>query len=240
MLTKHLFIPVENQKVKATLFYPNNILPKNPGVLFIHGWSTGEHNYVNRARSVAAKGAICLTISLRGHDGSDGELNEFSRADHLKDVTSAYDFLASQKEVDAKRIGVCGLSYGGYLASILTSKRNVTWLILKSAALYENENFTIPTMKVLTIDPIAFSKTGQTAKNNFALEALANFNGALLIVESENDTIVTHETTLNYLEALKDKQFTYKIMKGADHTLSTEAWKKEFIEIISNWFAEQF
>src|SRR5258708_2025113 len=100
---KNVSIPINNEKIKATLFYPEKMQSKNPGVLFIHGWSTGEHNYVRRAESVTAKGAVCLTISLRGHRGSDGKLDQFSRADHLQDVIAAYDYLAGQKNVDKDR-----------------------------------------------------------------------------------------------------------------------------------------
>lgn len=235
-----LFFFVKNNKIKSTLFVPKIVETKNPAVLFIHGWATGEKNYIKRAEGVAEKGAICLTFEMRGHGLSEGKLEEFSRADHLQDAIAAYDFLVLQKGVDKNRIGVCGVSYGGYLASILTTKRPILWLALKSPALYKDERFTEPTAKIIKENPKVFSQSGISAKDNLALQALSNFSGDVLLVESENDTVVTHETLTNYLEVLKNKKLTYKNIKNADHALSNEVWKNEFIAILSNWFAGKF
>lgn len=55
---KAVYIPIKSQKIKGTLFYPDSIKPSYPAVLFLHGWSTGEKNYIKRAEGVAAQGAI--------------------------------------------------------------------------------------------------------------------------------------------------------------------------------------
>src|SRR5438270_12807000 len=119
---KNMYFTVDNQKLKATLFYPSVLKQQNPGVMFINGWATDESHQIQRAEAVAQKGAICLTFDLRGNGLSEGEFAAFSRADHLQDAIAAYDFLTSQEGVNKNRIGVCGVSYGGYLASILASK----------------------------------------------------------------------------------------------------------------------
>ncbi len=235
-----VYFPVGNQEIKATLFPPENMKPQNPGVLFIHGWGTDETHYVERAAAVAEKGGICLTFDLRGHGGSGGEFASFSRADHLQDALAAYDFLVAQKGVDKHRIGLCGVSYGGYLASILSSKRNVRWLALRSPALYKNDNFTAPTARLIANDANVFSQRGIKTQDNIALHALSKFPGSVLLVESEEDTVVPRATIENYLEILKQKLLTYKVIKRADHPLSNEEWKLEFITILSDWFAMQF
>ena len=116
---KRINFLVNGQKIKGTLIFPKKVKFDNPAVLFIHGWTSNETGYIPRAQVVAKHGAICLIFNLRGHGESGGSLEEFSRKDHLKDVIAAYDFLTAQKNVNKNKIGVCGASYGGYLASIL-------------------------------------------------------------------------------------------------------------------------
>lgn len=235
-----VYLTVGNQEIKATLFFPENLKPQNPAVLFIHGWTTDQTHYVERAEAVAAKGGICLTFDLRGHGASGGEFNSFSRANHLQDALTAYDFLVTQKDVDKDRVGLCGISYGGYLASILSSRRVVRWLALRSPALYKNDNFTTPTALLIAKDAKVFRQSGIKTQDSIALQALINFSGSVLLVESERDTDVPHATIENYLAVLKNKPLTYKVIKGADHPLSKETWKLEFISILSDWFAIQF
>lgn len=238
---KNIWIKVQNQKIKGTLFYPPKVKSKNPGVLFIHGWSTGEENYVKRAAAVAEKGAICLTISLRGHSKSDGKLEEFSRQDHLEDVIAAHDFLVSQENVDPNKVGVCGASYGGYLASILSSKRNIKWLALRVPALYPDEKFNIPTAQLIIEDQNVFRQQKIETKENIALTAISQFANPMLLIESENDIVVPHQTTENYIRSMQNnKNVTHIVIKNADHDLTKEEWKQEFIDILVKWFGEKF
>ena len=53
-----------------------------------------------------------------------------TRAQNLDDLKAAYDTLARLPSVDPASIAVVGLSYGGYLAALLTRERPVEWLAL--------------------------------------------------------------------------------------------------------------
>lgn len=234
---KKVVFLVDGQKVKGTLIFPKVVKQQSPGALFIHGWTSSEESYLPRAKAVAKHGEICLIFNLRGHGKSDGRLEDFSRKDHLKDVITAYDFLVGQKSVDKNRIGVCGSSYGGYLASILTSKRKVKWLVLRAPALYPDEDFNIPTAKLIREEINTYRRTKISPKENLALKAASKFSGNLLLVESEKDETVPRETIKNYLKAVNPKAtLDHKIMKNADHALTKKKWKLEFIKILSEWY----
>lgn len=233
---KKVVFLVDGQKVKGTLIFPKVVKNKNPGALFIHGWTSSEEGYLPRAKAIAKHGVICLTINLRGHGKSDGRLGDFSRKDHLKDVITAYDFLVGQKSVDKNKIGVCGSSYGGYLASILTSKRKVKWLVLRAPALYPDEDFNLPTAKLIQKNINIYRQTKISPKENLALKAVSEFIGDMLLVESEKDETIPRQTIKNYLKAVNPKAtLDHKIMKNSDHALTRKKWKLEFIEILSGW-----
>ena len=106
-----------------------------PGVLFAHGWGGSQMHDLARSREAAGLGCVCVTFDLRGHGAGARESATVTRAQNLADLVAAYDWLAGQPNVDAGAIGVVGISYGGYLACLLTSLRRVAWLALRSPAI---------------------------------------------------------------------------------------------------------
>jgi len=126
-------ITVDASHIAGTFVTPGTLIP---GVLFVHGWGGSQEQYLARARDVAALGCVCLTFDLRGHAQTRLQFETVSRADNLQDVLSAYDTLVRRRHVDPAAIAVVGSSYGGYLASILSSMRAVKWLALRAPALY--------------------------------------------------------------------------------------------------------
>lgn len=76
----------------------------------------------------------------------------------------------------------------------------------------------------------------EVEENNFALSGVKKVESVLLI-ESEFDQIIPHRIIELYKKEISD--VTHKIIKGADHQLSKEEWKKEFIDILIEWFSTQ-
>lgn len=239
-MTKNIYIKVNGHKMKGTLFYPSNIKLKNPAILFIHGWTSNETGYVPRAKALSKLGFICLTFNLRGHDGNQKNIGQFSRNDHLQDCIDAYDFLCSQKKVDNTKIGVVGASYGGYLGTILSGKRKVSWLALRAPALFNNNNINLPTKQLIDNREGSFFQKMKPEKDNIALLGVKVFNGGLLIVESEKDQIIPHGIIKYFKNASSDKKkISHQIIKQAGHELSTKKYNDSFINILTEWFKEK-
>src|SRR3970040_2761661 len=124
-------IPVAADEVCGTVLAP---AAKLPGVLFVHGWGGSQAQDLQRAREAAGLGCVCLTFDLRGHERHPPRRDTVSRADNLQDLLAAYDRLLDEPHVDPAAIAVVGISYGGYLASILTALRPVRRVPLRSPA----------------------------------------------------------------------------------------------------------
>lgn len=234
----HTFdIAVDGERIAGTLVAPGSTVP---GVLFVHGWGGSQQQYLARAREIAALGCIGLTFDLRGHAKTEPTQEVVSREDNLRDVLAAYDELVNHPMVDARAIAVVGSSYGGYLATILTTLRPVSWLALRVPALYKDEQWELP-KKQLHKDPdlLAYRRRQIPAGKNRALKACAEFKGDILIVESENDDTVPHETIENFLEASKHAHsLTYRVIDGADHGLSQESAQRAYTALLVNWLTE--
>ena len=230
-------IDVEGEHLQGTIVTPGTVVP---GVLFLHGWGGSQQQYLARAREIAALGCVSLTIDLRGHAAKEHQRQTVSREDNLHDALAAYDALVAHPPVDPSSIAVVGSSYGGYLAAILTTLRPVRWLALRVPALYKDAGWEQPKQE-LNKDPDlrAYRRRHIRAQDNRALQACARFDGDVLVVESENDDTVPHPVIENYLEASKHAHsLTYRIIEGADHSLSDERWQRAYTSLLVNWLTE--
>ncbi len=99
----------------------------SPGVLLLHQWQSDRQSWNEFAADLQKKGYSVLAIDGRGFGESvkDKAGKEISpeRTDEavnkmLSDVNNAFEFLAKQENIDPKRIGIIGASYGSSLAII--------------------------------------------------------------------------------------------------------------------------
>jgi dipeptidyl aminopeptidase/acylaminoacyl peptidase len=238
MITETVSILVnKKQYLRGTLFSPQQKKNKLPAVLFVHGWTSSENGYWQYAQALTKLGAISLTINLRGHGTSSGELNNFSRQDHLQDLIAAYDFLAAHPAINSAQIGAVGSSYGGYLLAILSGERHFQNLTLRSPALYRDENFTVPTARLIQEDEEVFRQENLHPEQSKALRAIAQYTGYFLLVESELDTVCPPNTTRNYLKAVNQRAKTARItLPQVGHVLDTPEAQQAFSRTLSARF----
>lgn len=233
---KELFFFVNDQKLTGHMFYPKERKKKNPAILFIHGLPSSETGSFPRAEALAKLGYICMTFNLRGNGTSEGNLEEFSCKDHMQDVLAAYDLLASEPEVDKNKIHVIGASYGGYLAALLSSQRNVYNLVLRAPVLYSDKDFSTSVAKLQQID----TQFPLTVDDNMALKAIVSYSSAILLIESEQDTCVPHEILEIYRNAVSHPQLLmHTVLRNADHDLSTSEYKQDYIQVLVTWFSKK-
>jgi uncharacterized protein len=229
-------IAVDGQRIAGTLVLPT---PAVPGVLFVHGWGGSQEQYLARAREIAALGCVCLTFDLRGHAQTEPQHDAVTREDSLRDILAAYDVLAAHPSVDRSAIAVVGSSYGGYLATILTTLRPVRWLALRVPALYKDEDWTLPKQKLKKGELAKYRRRPLIAEENRALRASAAFEGDVLVVESEHDKVVPHPVIENYRAAFeKVRSLTYRVIKGADHGLTEGRWQQAYTSLLVTWMTE--
>jgi pimeloyl-ACP methyl ester carboxylesterase len=208
-----------------------------PGVLFVHGWGGSRRHDLVRARQVAALGCVCLTFDLRGHERTASIRDTVTRQDNLEDLLAAYDFLASRPDVDADSIAVIGISYGGYLASFLSTLRKVRWLGLRSPAIYRDEHWDWPKRRLNQHSDLdAYRRQTIACADNRALAACERFCGDALLVGAGRDTIVPVPVLTSYARALAGAQsLTTRVIPAADHALSEKAWQHAYTRILVDW-----
>lgn len=201
----------------------------SPVVLFLHGLHSNQNGYQERAGAVATSlAAVCMTFDLAGHGESAGARESLSILDHLDDACCAYDALTAADGVDNRRVGVCGASYGAYLAALLVDRRPVNRLLLRAPALYSDDRLTLPLIDRSTL--------GTPPTSSVALRSLAAFEGETLLLESERDEVMPQATIQAYASA--SGHVHHELLAGAAHRLAEPGCRAEFVRLIVRWFRQ--
>jgi len=104
----------------GTLFLPAGP-GKHPAVVLFHG-SGPQQRDMSTARWFAEQGLAALAYDKRGVGESTGDFRAVPFMDLCADGLAGIDYLKSRTEVAAKRIGVWGLSQGGWLGPLAASR----------------------------------------------------------------------------------------------------------------------
>jgi dienelactone hydrolase len=94
---------------------------QHPAVVLFHGSGAQERDLFT-ARWFANQGIAVLAYDKRGVGESTGNFRAVPFMDLCDDGLAAIEYLKSRKEIDAKHIGVWGLSQGGWLGPLAASR----------------------------------------------------------------------------------------------------------------------
>jgi dienelactone hydrolase len=115
--TRDVEIATQGATLAGTLFVPRGSRARAPAVLLLQGSSTNlRSDYRFYADRFARAGFVVLAFDKRGNGESTGDYRRASYDDLVFDARQAFDTLAAQPEVEARRVGLWGLSQGAFLA----------------------------------------------------------------------------------------------------------------------------
>ncbi len=121
--------------ISAFVWMPFNLSRDShaPAVALPHGGPTGQtmDDFDRDAVALASRGYVVIAANPRG---STGYGRAFQAANHrdlgggdLTDYVSGVKFLVDSGYVDARRVGITGVSYGGYMTMMAISKTPDVW-----------------------------------------------------------------------------------------------------------------
>jgi pimeloyl-ACP methyl ester carboxylesterase len=95
---------------------------RHPAIVFIHGSGPQDRGFGPLAATFAGRGVAVLTYDKRGVGDSTGDFTRVPFYELAGDALAAVRFLKTRKEVDPDRIGVWGVSQGGWLGPLAASQ----------------------------------------------------------------------------------------------------------------------
>lgn len=221
-----------------------------PAVIFFHGFTGDRHGshwiFIKCARALMRRGIASLRFDFYGSGESEGEFRRMRLANEIKDALDAAKFFRKQKDIDPLRVGICGLSMGGAVASCTARRAQAKAIVLWSAVgdtrillkLAGTRARGVPGQRgayEYEAREIGPGFIRNVVKVNPSRE-LARFGGPTLIIHGDRDEIVPHSHAGLLFEACPAKIKRKVLIAGADHTYTSIAWEREVIGLTAKWF----
>ena len=204
--------------VSAVVTMPANLKRNgsNPAIVLPHGGPTGQaqDGFNRNAAALASRGYITIAPNFRGSTGYGSAFQNANRMDlgggDLKDVIAAKQFLVDSGYVDAKRVGIAGESYGGFMtlmaigrtpdafAAAVQSYGINDWVALWKGS----DPFLQQYQKGLMGDPI---KNASVYNASSPLTYIGQAKAPLLSLQGENDIRVPRDQAQRLADRLKAK-----------------------------------
>ena len=121
--------------IPALLYIPKD-LPvdtKPPAVIYVHGGPTAQfdNDWYSDVQDLVTRGYVVLCPNYRGSIGYGKAFREANRFDlgrgDANDCAAGADYLINTGIADPKRIGITGISYGGFMTMACVTKYPDKW-----------------------------------------------------------------------------------------------------------------
>ena len=204
--------------ITALLWVPFNLKRdgSNPAIVLPHGGPTGQTlDVFNRtALALASRGYICIAPNVRGSTGYGLAFQKANYQDlgggDLQDEVYATRFLVDTGYVDARKIGITGGSYGGYMTLMAVGKTPDLWaaavelygIIDWYTMLQHEDPFLQEYEKSLLGDPVKDRAVYEAAS---PIKFLRQAKAPLLVLQGENDIRVPKEEAEQVVKILKEE-----------------------------------
>jgi dipeptidyl aminopeptidase/acylaminoacyl peptidase len=237
--------------VYARLFTPEMIGarrdPSRPGVVFVHGagylqnahryWSTYFREYMFH-NLLAARGYVVLDVDYRASSGYGRDwrtaIYRHMGGKDLEDIVDGAKYLAAREQVNPRRIGVYGGSYGGFIT--LMAMFTTPDVFAAGAALRPvtdwaryNHGYTSNILNVPQRDAEAYRKSSP-------IYFADGLKGALLICHGMVDTNVHFQDSVRLAQRLielRKENWELAVYPVENHAFTEEtSWADEYKRIL--------
>jgi dipeptidyl aminopeptidase/acylaminoacyl peptidase len=216
---------VDRKPVSAKLMLPpGRVEGKRPAIVYVHGagiatsvlqqWgSYNELRYVYNTY-LANKGYVVLDLDYRGSTGygrdwrSDVYLHLGGK--DLEDVLGAVDYLKTLGTIDPDRLGIWGVSYGGFMTNMAlfmspgTFKAGSGWAAVNDWENY-NAGYTLQRLNTPASNPEAFRRSSPIHFSN-------NLKDHLLIIHGMVDSNVLFQDAVQLTDKLIQEGKSFETM----------------------------
>ncbi len=220
----------DGTEIHNQLFLPKDLRPgeRRPAIIFVHGGPVRQmllgyhymevyHLFYGVNQWLASQGYVVMSVNYRGGIGYGKAFrtapNTNARGNsEYQDVLTGAKYLQSRPDVDPKRVGIWGLSYGGLLTAQALARNSdvfVAGVDLAGVHLYGS-----------SLDP------ENVAYKSSSISEIANWKSPVLLVHGDDDRNVNFAQTVGLVDLLRAYHVPYELFVMPDDTHETLLYKR--------------
>jgi dipeptidyl aminopeptidase/acylaminoacyl peptidase len=229
-----------------TLFLPRDLRAgeKRPALIFIHGGPAEQmlpgYHYHDGSRGFyhmvygmqqyfANQGYVVMSVNYRAGTNYGKAYREAPEGrdrgnSEYRDILAAGLYLKNRPDVDPERLGVYGLSYGGWLTGQALSRNSD---LFKAGMIFAGVQ-----MRSATLDPNNLAYQSSPAYN------IEKWTSPVLIVHGDNDRNVEFSQTVGLVQALRARSVPHEVMVFPNDTHYSQLYSRwlETWPAVDAWF----
>ncbi|MSR35999.1 MAG: S9 family peptidase [Gemmatimonadetes bacterium] len=239
-------VAADGVRSRHTLFLPPDLRPgeRRPALMFIHGGPAEQmlpgYHYHDGSRGFyhmvygmqqyfANKGYVVMSVNYRAGtnygkayrealEGRDRGNSEY------RDILAAGQYLHDRPDVDPERLGVWGLSYGGWLTGQALSRNSE---LFKAGMIFAGVQ-----MRSASMDPSNLAYQSSPAYN------IDKWTSPVLIVHGDDDRNVEFSQTVGLVQALRAYNVPHEVIVNPNDTHYSQLYSRwvEAWPAIDEWF----
>ncbi|HEY7350826.1 MAG TPA: S9 family peptidase [Ktedonobacterales bacterium] len=231
------FTGPDDWEIEGWLYKPNDAERRRPYplILHVHGGPNGSwgHSFFFQAQALAGAGYASLYLNPRGSNGYGVQFAraaDWGKKDYL-DLMAGVDAVLAGGEVDPARLGVTGISYGGYMTNWIVGH---TTRFAAAVSVNGISNLTsfygVSDIGALWFPPKfgdfwASEESWRLYREHSPITYVANIATPLLLLQAENDYRCPIEQGEQMLSALRVRRQTVELIRfpGASHIIAASA-----------------
>lgn len=222
--------------IHAQLFEAPGGAAKKPAIVYVHGgpprqmllgWHYSDYysNAYAMNQFLASRGYVVLSVNFRlgigyGHEFHRPPNAGVQGASEYQDVKAGGEYLQKLPQVDAKRIGIYGGSYGGYLTALALARDSKlfaagvdihgvhNWTAERAAPLLENRYEKAPDVQ----------RALDIAWQSSPVSSLSTWKSPVLLIHGDDDRNVRFSQTTDLVRRLEKAGVTYEELVIPDDT----------------------
>jgi dipeptidyl aminopeptidase/acylaminoacyl peptidase len=232
----------DGMRIHGQLFLPPDLAPgeKRPAMVFFHGGSRRQmllgwhymdyyHNAYGMNQYLASLGYIVLAVNYRSGIGYGLDFREAinygaAGASEFNDVLGAGLYLRSRPDVDPKRIGLWGGSYGGYLTALGLSRSSD---LFAAGVDFHGVHDWSTLRSAITPSDSEREQNIRTAFESSPMASVSTWRSPVLLIHGDDDRNVNFQQTVMLVEALRKQHVEFEELIFPDEIhgfLTTKRW----------------
>jgi dipeptidyl aminopeptidase/acylaminoacyl peptidase len=222
-----IFSAADGMQIHGQLFLPPqaNEGARRPAVVFFHGGSERQmlpawhymmyySNAYGLNQYLASRGYLVLSVNYRSGIGYGLNFREAlnygpAGASEFNDVQGAGMYLRGRSDVDPKRIGLWGGSYGGYLTALGLARASDLFAAGVDMHGVHDWNTEIRNW-IPSYDPGAHADVARTAWESSPIASVKTWRSPVLLIQGDDDRNVQFSQMVELADALRKQGVQYE------------------------------